>query len=106
LDESGDLYKEVTGLGKTAIGLIGIAFAIGVALAIGAWYGLAFSVIWGWFAVPLGAPGIGVVQAMGLSLLYGCLSLKKKSVDIDWFSSLIHPAIALFVGWILTFFMR
>lgn len=40
--------------------------------------GLIFSVLWGWFVVPLGVPAINVAHGIGLAVLLGFLRIDIK----------------------------
>ena len=46
-------------------GLVALTLAVACAL----WGGFAASVLWGWFVVPLGVPGLSVAQAMGVMVV-------------------------------------
>lgn len=77
------------------------------------WRGYVLSVLWGWFIVPtFNAPAIGVVTAMGISLVVGMFayhrSQKTKEGEKDTtvsdylLNGFVSPAIALGVGYVLT----
>lgn len=69
------------------------------------WYGFGLSVLWRWFAVPLGVPEIGWAHAAGLLLLLGMtrsrLHKSQPPGGMEWLMYVIWPAIALAVGFIL-----
>jgi len=80
--------------------------------------GYATSNLWLWFAVPLGAPHIGVWHAAGLSILISSIlgmrgldaaNKKDKSkfeLAIDYtLKSIIPPLVCLFFGWLVRFGM-
>lgn len=85
--------------------LIGVPFAF----AVGAWYGLAISMNWNWFIVPLGVPPITFGHAMGFSVLTGLfLSWLPKISESKtiWINILVGPPLAIASGWVITnFFM-
>lgn len=78
------------------------------------WSGLAVTVLWGWFIVPLGAVDIGLVHAYGLVLFVNAFTFSgkiKKQNDQDYkllAQMVIHPmavCILLLTGWIAKSFM-
>ncbi|MGC3984817.1 MAG: hypothetical protein QM777_08865 [Pseudorhodoferax sp.] len=74
---------QTTGIAASAIlgGLAAIIFAIVWA---GFWSGLAVSVLWGWFVVPLfGLPALSIAQAYGIALLVGLLTHQESKADKD-----------------------
>lgn len=95
-----------------ALGLLLVGIFVGFF-----WVGYVTSVLWSWFAVPLGVPAISLFHAVGLSLLVKVLANPIKSgknrddmtedqkVD-DALKSLIMvitaPALVLFVAWLAT----
>jgi len=59
--------------------------------------GLIFSLLWGWFIVPLGIPAITVIHAMGLNLLIGFFANSYKNMaKLDFKDSKNKATIALF----------
>ena len=74
--------------------------------------GLAVSILWGWFIVPLGAPQIGVAHAIGISATMFFVKSghvrrdnedKKPWVTIAGF--FIAPWVSVLVGYIAKGFM-
>lgn len=72
----------------------------------------AFWLLWGWFAVPLGAPSITFLQAVGLDLLIGLVflcalmpTIKTEFLTSDptvWMLSKSVPIlITVGIGWIV-----
>lgn len=49
--------------------LLGIPFVLGVVAAAIIIRGFILTVLWGWFAVPLGLPALSIPMALGLSIL-------------------------------------
>jgi hypothetical protein len=48
--------------------------------------GYVLSVLWGWFMVPtLGLPGISLVQAIGISLIFALLTHRVQKEDFEEF---------------------
>jgi hypothetical protein len=64
--------------------------------------GYVISVLWRWFAVPLGIPSISVVHGIGIDLLVSLLVFKpidlKASAD-DCLKAVFVPVIALVIAW-------
>lgn len=64
--------------------------------------GYVISVLWRWFAVPLGIPSISAVHGIGIDLLVGLLVFKaidlKASAD-DYLKAAFVPVIALAIAW-------
>lgn len=81
------------------------------------WRGFVFMKLWAWFAVPaFGFAPLTMVLAMGVALIVSFLTVQfpyEKIPDEErlhrWahacFVATIWPAVALFIGWVLTFFM-
>ncbi len=79
--------------------------------------GYALSILWGWFMVTtLKLPALSIVQAIGIALIVRFLTVQydpqqenQKGFGEIFFKSLmlsfLHSAFALFVGWIIHFFM-
>jgi hypothetical protein len=72
------------------------------------WSGFVLSVLWGWFAAPLGAPVLTVGQACGVRAIVGYLTFTPPKENEET-SSTAHtivfaalaPALALFFGWLI-----
>lgn len=71
------------------------------------WRGFVLSILWGWFAVPLGLPPIGIAWAIGVATVVGMLagsySEDKEDKDDGWKKVIVlfvAPLIALGVGWV------
>lgn len=65
-------------------------------------------VLWGWFIVPLGAPGIGFVHMIGLVLFWALLTLDSDDMPQDEPFEMGTAFVAcclfvLLVGWILSY---
>lgn len=45
--------------------------------------GWALAKLWEWFAVPIGAPALGLVEAIGLALLVAFLTARISSADVE-----------------------
>ena len=74
-------------------------------------HGLAISIMWGWFVVPLGMPSLSIAHAFGLALLLRMVSTRMpKSDDRDWraliAASIAAPWLVVGVGWIVNAFME
>lgn len=78
--------------------------------------GVALSVLWGWFAVPLGLPDIGIAHAIGVSVIFSLLahhaSIKKEEgYDLSELIAkllgytIAWPMIAIGIGYIVKSFM-
>ena len=94
------------------IALIGIC-AIFAVVALGmVWRGYVFSILWGWFAVPLfGLPALSIATAIGLSLLIGFATYQHirepkderstaQTVGYIAGTSFLYPLFVLGLGWI------
>ena len=75
------------------------------------WQGLAVSTLWGWFLVPIGAPGLSVVAAAGVCLIASAMRMRhNKSADTSAeryeaiATAVIVPVVALAIGWIIKTF--
>ncbi len=91
------------------LSIIVYATLIPVGTILGGW---TFSILWGWFAVPIfGLPALGVAQAVGVTLLFGFPVSKMPKQEkedkepgeglawvVAW--TFIKPAMFLTVGWI------
>lgn len=114
LSRAGMARKEntITIAASAAVGVVAI-----LALSIiwsAFWFGLALSLLWGWFVVPLfGAAQIGTVQAYGLILTLKALQAKIPNKDIKEASfgdriartMMLPPFIAgifIGVGWVVS----
>jgi len=88
-----------------------------VAIAGAPWYGYVLSVLWAWFVVPtFHAPLIGVVTAMGISLLVHFVTYRSNAATTEddgtttdkvvrgVFNSLVLPALVLALGYVLHLF--
>ena len=59
-----------------------ILILVVVIVPLSIWRGFVLEIMWGWFAVPLGAPDIDIAHAIGIALLIGMfLSHTPKSDD-------------------------
>lgn len=82
-----------------------VAGFVGLVVGASIWRGLALSILWGWFIVPLGLPPIGIAIAIGLSLTLSVLvpANRSKGEDItqEILAAFITPLIALCFGWVV-----
>lgn len=88
-------------------GVLGLAIVISALLL----NGLVLSQLWQWFITPLGAPNMGVLQAVGVTLaarlvLYQDCAKSESPQTIDprvyWLiTTYVHPLAFLFVGWLV-----
>lgn len=80
------------------------------------WRGYALSVMWKWFAVPLGVPAIGVAHAIGLAAIVAMMAKSyednaenersgNEKLARAWAIGLLGPLFALIFGWIVKGFM-
>lgn len=76
------------------------------------WNGFTLSILWGWFVVPVfGVPPLRIPFAIGISLIVGYLTHQtRKSEDepetgFIIIFGLLKPALALLIGWIVTWFV-
>jgi hypothetical protein len=66
LDYAAETAMPVVGLGIALFGLFTVFLQFTAFPVLGGW---AISKVWGWFAVPLGAPVLSLVNAIGLDIL-------------------------------------
>lgn len=79
------------------------------------WVGYVTSVLWSWFAVPLGAPAINLFHAVGLGILVKALANPiKAGKNLDGMTedqkvgyaikclimAITAPALILFIAWL------
>jgi hypothetical protein len=70
--------------------------------------GVAMAMLWHWYAEPLGLPGIGIAQAIGIGLLVtitvGNLPLRQEKLD-DVLGRLgllaLQPIVLFCTGWLI-----
>jgi hypothetical protein len=90
--------------------LFAIAFVAGLAIDV-FWGGYVASTLWGWFAVPLGAPGVSIWHAAGLGALLSVF-LGSRGIPVADKSdagaalllgitySVLIPLLGLAAGWV------
>lgn len=64
--------------------------------------GYAISVLWRWFAVPLGVPAISVAHGIGIDLLMGLLVFKAIDLNAsadDRLKVAFAPVVTLAIAW-------
>jgi hypothetical protein len=70
--------------------LAAILIFVAIIVPLSIWNGFVLEIMWGWFAVPLGAPDITVAHAIGIALLVQMfVSHTSKSDDKSSFLSTI-----------------
>lgn len=80
------------------------------------WRGYVFSILWGWFAVPIfGLPVLSIPAAIGIATLVSFLVWQHQHhedsrPDGQKFASaagmvIFYPAASLLVGWVVTLFL-
>lgn len=72
-----------------------------------AWIGLVVSILWRWFAVPLGVGSVGAWWGAGLALLVGILTPESRpeKPTREWFErtlgqAALLPLVFLVIGWV------
>lgn len=96
-----DNEEALTGLAA----LLGLPIIVTAILLYGSFVnGLVGSCLWRWFAVPLGAPPVGLWHMAGLMSLIALLrgGWGKKS-ETDYLGVFLTPWIVLFTGWLVSF---
>lgn len=98
-----------------AIVFAGFAGVVAVVVIASLMRGWALSVLWGWFLVPLGAPGLNIPTAIGISLVVSFLThqvhddAKERTFSERMarvFSAAIFtPLLGVFIGWIVKQFL-
>lgn len=103
-------------LASTTVSVVAVVIASIAWVAL--WFGLALSVLWGWFVAPLfGVADIGVAQAYGLVLVVRALHAKaptqeeaKRSIDDQLVRIIMLPpfvtGLLLGVGWGVSIWAR
>lgn len=77
----------------------------------GAWSAFAFMKLWEWFLIPLHAPKIGILHAMGIMLIVGYFrytpldNSDKRGLGDRIIFGLILPPIILLNGYLIKCFM-
>ena len=72
------------------------------------WRGFVLTILWLWFAVPLGMPELTVPYAIGLSLIVSFMVGLKESTKTEaeqLLTIMVHPVAALAIGWVVTKFI-
>lgn len=101
---------------KFLLGLVAILVLVVYSVCLSGW---AFSLLWGWFIVPVfGAPMLLVSQAIGISLVVTYLThhdrVSSKKKEGETFTSVmieiiltatIKPLFAVGMGWLITLFL-
>ena len=94
----------------TFAGIIALILCYGAAALV--FYGFVFSVLWGWFIVPLGIAAITVPHAIGIAAVVNLLRLamegklhEKCSYKEKLMIATAAPALLLLFGYIVTLFM-
>jgi hypothetical protein len=81
------------------------AIYIFVGLAAIPWHGFVYAQLWGWFAVPLGLPAVGMWHALGVAVLFRLLTLKgyprpdNKNEAFEAVATWVYPLLSLGFGW-------
>lgn len=55
---------------KFVLGTAGVLFTILILTLLSFYSAFVFTVLWGWFVVPLGVPAIGLFHALGLGIVF------------------------------------
>lgn len=86
----------------------GLVFIMGMSV----FSGFVLSILWGWFAVPLGIMSISIPHAIGISVLISSITQqidsRKRTKDEDttyYVSAIIRPFVVLLMGWVVKSFM-
>lgn len=90
----------VMGIGSI-VGLMAFGMAASVLWALVIWH------LWGWFAVPLGAPILGLAHVWGLMILKGILTFRQpaEGEKQDWLLMITYPLIAWAFGAVAAWWM-
>ena len=95
-----DKASAATVLGVAVFGVMGAIACLALGFI---WSGFVLSILWGWFAAPLGLPVISIPMAIGVALtgkmLLGFRS-KAEGGAKAWLSIIGVPLIALAIGWV------
>lgn len=73
------------------------------------YYGWAFSILWGWFLIPLGFPVLSLPQFMGLWAVRSFIFHKHSGIETPapmfWFLMVFTPLFFLTVGFVIRFWI-
>jgi len=76
------------------------------------YHGYALSILWRWFVVPtFGIPALSIPAAIGLGLTIAYLTHQNiqedesRPIEQAFALAVIKPTFALFIGWLVQFFM-
>lgn len=74
------------------------------------WSGFVLHKLWAWFVVPLGVAPVSTAHAIGLTCVLGLFTRLPKEDFIERIgrkagTAFMVPALVLFFGWIVTFFL-
>lgn len=107
LREQREAEQKVAETAAAVGGAIGVIGATAIIVGAAAIEGLVVSILWRWFAVPLGFPVIGIAHAIGLSMLVHMMasgiSARKSDAStgrILW-ALFVAPFLILGIGWIV-----
>lgn len=78
--------------------------------------GIALSVLWGWFLVPLGLSEIGLAHAIGISMVVGLITYqeidsggdnrsKDEAIGYALGAAIGRPLLLMALGWLAHLFM-
>jgi hypothetical protein len=83
--------------------VFGLILSVLLALsALSIYHGFVFSVLWGWFIVPLGVKPIGALSSIGLMLTANLLKINLQTNDKNAVSTaVVAPALILLLGYIV-----
>ncbi len=77
--------------------ILTLIFGILLYLPAALWNGLALSILWGWFIVPVfSLPALSVASAAGVSLFFHALSARVRHLDHE--PDLAHSIALILVG--------
>ena len=92
--------------------IVGLLSFVVLSIILRAWV---LVVLWGWFLVPLGVFELSITTAIGISIIVGLFTqhLQKDNIEVKHKTGIVEgllpavlaPLMALFTGWIVTWFM-
>lgn len=98
-----------------AIVFAGFAGIVAVVVIASLMRGWALSVLWGWFLVPLGLPGLNIPTAIGISLVVSFLTHQTHDDDKErtfsermfrlFGAAILTPLLGVFIGWVVKHFL-
>lgn len=94
-------------IGSVIAAAVVLAGVVALTICLSLLWAFVIHQLWGWFAVPLGAPVLAVVHIWGLMILKGMLTWKQPAEDqkANWSLMITYPLIAWGLGALAAWWM-